>query len=392
MSKYLTLNVVELNPPLNKLRNNRRKYTLETFIETARSVHGNKYDYNFVTQNEIKSNKSKVPIKCNTCGHKWDCSISNHVNHKRECPQCMGVLRWNYDRLISSALSIHGDKFDYSQIIPEQIKNKRSSIALECTICDHHFETTVERHVVKKRGCPSCSKRLPWTYKRLMEEASEIHENRINYSKVAENDIRDGHKSKLTLICNICLYEWVSSVDSHIRRKHGCPNCARNAPWTYERLLNRLNQVHRQKYSYHKITNDHRLGCKSKIPVICNKCACEWECNKSRGEIKCANYLQSIGINFEPQGKITTLPTKRYDFKFFYLGKWFLLEYDGIQHFKYINYFNKNVEGFIQRPQIDILKTKMAIQEGYTIIRIDYSNMSNAEIHINKALTVNSNI
>lgn len=383
------------------------KYTLEIFLNRAHTIHGNKYNYDDVKPEHIENSRSKVPIKCNTCRHKWECSINNHINGKRECPSCAGVLPWKYDRFMSNALVIHGDKFNYSRIIPEYIKNKESIILIECKTCGYCFETTVDRHIVRKRGCPSCSKRLPWTYERFIDDALEIHGNKINYSKVTLNTICDGHKSRVTLICNTCYYEWITSIDSHIRRKHGCPNCASNAPWTYERLLDRFSQVHGKIYNYSKITNNHILGCRSKIPIICNTCGCEWECsidshvngkgcpscNKSKGEIKCANYLQSIGIHLEPQGRINSIPTKRYDFNFFFhLNKWFLLEFDGIQHFKFINYFNRNIDDFVQGQQIDILKTKMAIQEGYTIIRIDYYNLSKIEFHLNKALMSNSNV
>ena len=61
------------------------KITNEIFIEKARAAHGDKYDYSLV---EIKgNNKTKVKIKCSTCGAVFEQKINNHLNGQG-CPWC----------------------------------------------------------------------------------------------------------------------------------------------------------------------------------------------------------------------------------------------------------------------------------------------------------------
>lgn len=60
------------------------KNKLYDFIEKARKVHGDKYDYSKV---EYINNKTKVCIICPIHGEFWQ-TPSVHVNNKSNCPKC----------------------------------------------------------------------------------------------------------------------------------------------------------------------------------------------------------------------------------------------------------------------------------------------------------------
>jgi len=49
-----------------------------------------------------------------------------------------------------------------------------------------------------------------------------------------------------------------------------------------------------------------------------------------------------------------------------------LIEYDGIQHFKYPNFFHKTKEAFNEQVKRDKLKTKLAKDSGSELIRFNY--------------------
>jgi hypothetical protein len=55
-----------------------------TFIDNARKVHGDKYDY---TKSEYVNKGTKVSIICPTHGE-FRQTPNNHVNHKMGCPGC----------------------------------------------------------------------------------------------------------------------------------------------------------------------------------------------------------------------------------------------------------------------------------------------------------------
>lgn len=54
-------------------------------------------------------------------------------------------------------------------------------------------------------------------------------------------------------------------------------------------------------------------------------------------------------------------------------GYKFLVEFDGRQHFEFVELFHKDIQTFRERQQKDIIKTLDAIRLGYNIIRIDYT-------------------
>ena len=63
----------------------KRSITKEEFLERAKEKHGDKYDYSLV--GDIKNNRTKIKIKCNTCGFIFEQKINNHLNGQG-CPKC----------------------------------------------------------------------------------------------------------------------------------------------------------------------------------------------------------------------------------------------------------------------------------------------------------------
>lgn len=60
--------------------------TLDSFINKAKTVHGDKYDYSCV---EYVDSKTKVSIKCLKEGHGlFFCKPGDHLNNKTGCPKC----------------------------------------------------------------------------------------------------------------------------------------------------------------------------------------------------------------------------------------------------------------------------------------------------------------
>ena len=70
----------------------------------------------------------------------------------------------------------------------------------------------------------------------------------------------------------------------------------------------------------------------------------------------------------------------------------YVIEFDGAQHFKFVEYFHKLENTFIERQEIDILKTITALKCGYNVIRIDYKQINNVDFHISEALKLENKI
>ena len=58
----------------------------------------------------------------------------------------------------------------------------------------------------------------------------------------------------------------------------------------------------------------------------------------------------------------------------------------GRQHFEYIDYFHKVEDDFKYRQAVDRVKTMYAINNGFNVIRIDYTQKNNVQYHLNLAL------
>ena len=93
-----------------------KKLSTSVFVERAKSIHGDRYDYSKVS---YVNNKTKVCIVCPKHGDFWQ--IPNSHLRGVGCPLC-GVKRrtiqqtYTKDTFLKLALEKHGEKYDYSVI------------------------------------------------------------------------------------------------------------------------------------------------------------------------------------------------------------------------------------------------------------------------------------
>lgn len=114
------------------------------------------------------------------------------------------------------------------------------------------------------------------------------------------------------------------------------------------------------------------------------KTNCKYE---SGAEMKCGSFLEQMGIKFKTHHKILGLKTKFYDFYFTKDKKKFILEYDGEQHFHFVNKYHNSRIDLLRQQHNDVYYTIKAIEKGYFVIRIDYSQQNEIENHVKKALS-----
>ena len=131
------------------------KDSLESFIEKAHKIHGDKYDYSKV---EYVNSTTPVCIICPDHGEFWQ-TPSNHTNkiHPKGCDKCNRLKHSNDEKIskeefIERARKIHGDKYDYSKV---EYVNFHTKI---CIICPEHsdFWQTPSHHL-RNEGCPICN-------------------------------------------------------------------------------------------------------------------------------------------------------------------------------------------------------------------------------------------
>lgn len=130
----------------------KRRMSQDDFITQCKAVHGDIYDY---SQTLYKGKRKKVTIICRKHGpfEQWP---ENHASGQG-CPVCKfekASVRntKGKEQFIKDARKVHGDRYDYSQVV--YINNKTNVTV----ICPEHgpFEVMPQDHIQKKNGCPKC--------------------------------------------------------------------------------------------------------------------------------------------------------------------------------------------------------------------------------------------
>ncbi|QKF94106.1 hypothetical protein QKU48_gp0648 [Fadolivirus algeromassiliense] len=135
----------------------KQRFTRDDFIEKAKEVHGDKYDY---SKSNYINYGTKVEIICKTHGSFWQ-TPSNHISHKHCCLLCRNDLNGDNKRdtkedFINKANLKHNNKYDYSKI---NYINGRTKVEIVCLQKDHgSFWQTPKSHI-QYIGCPKCAKR-----------------------------------------------------------------------------------------------------------------------------------------------------------------------------------------------------------------------------------------
>ena len=190
----------------------------EEFIEKAKKIHGDKYDYSKV--NYVNCNIN-VCIICPKHGEFWQAPKYHLVGHGcKKC--CKSGIKLTKTEFIEKAKKIHGDKYDYSKV---DYKNNHTPV---CIICPKHGEFWQKPmvHLREKGGeCLKCSYETRNSYKKLdtkefIKKAREVHGDKYDYSKAE-------YINTTTPVCIICPKhgEFWQTPNAHVSAKHGCRRC-----------------------------------------------------------------------------------------------------------------------------------------------------------------------
>lgn len=288
----------------------------EEFIQKANKIHSNKYNYDKII---YKNMKEKIIITCNTHGDFLQIP-GNHLYRKSGCPKCkiektINTHKYIIDDFIVKGKQVHCDNYDYSKVIYKDSKTK------VIIVCPTHgaFKQTPQNHLFGQ-GCPKCRyveniKKFSDTKEQFIEKARLIHGDLYDYSS-------SDYKNSKIKVCITC-------------KKHGD-----------------FYQVPSDHLSYH--------GCHI--------------CKASTGEAIIKNILNKNNINSEPQYRI---PDEKYLLYYdFYLPKLnILIEYHGIQHYKWIPYFQKTYHDFEKQQMRDKNKITLAKEKGIPLLEFNYKQL-----------------
>jgi len=282
-SKYACPKCVSKNINGIKVRAYCKKKTQEDFLEDAIRVHGNKYDY---SKSKYTGRNEHVIIICPTHG-KFKQKPVSHINSKQGCAKCARERqRKNHDEFLQIAVTVHGDKYDYSKT---EYKDSREKVTI---ICKRHgeFQQLPTAHCAG-RGCNIC-----WIDDKILTKddfinrANEIHKNKYDYSKVDSCETC----KKITIICPEH-GQFKQRVSDHLSGA-GCRECV----MVLRRLstaefIERAEKVHNKKYDY---TKSIVVGYDNKLIITCPK----------HGDFKQSPHSHLSGWGCKKCSKIVSIP------------------------------------------------------------------------------------
>lgn len=352
-------------------RANKRRYTKEEFIQKARKIHGNRYDYTGV---EYVNSITPVEITCNVCGTTFEQRPSSHINMKQGCPFCYGNKRKSTEEFIREADIIHRKKYDYSKTVYSGSKNDVTIICHEKDKNGNEHGEFVQQALthLQGHGCPKCADCYQRNTDEFIYEAKLIHGELYDYSNVV---YKDSH-SKVKIICHRKdkngvehgIFEQVAK--SHLNGEN-CPKCkfeklALINNSTTEEFIKKSNEIHNGKYLYLKTVYTN-----SKLPVIitCRKHG-DFEqtpsthlrghgcpkCNQSKMECEVINFLEQKHIKYIYQASSKDLKWLGKQSLDFYLPEYNIaIECQGVQHFVTVDVFGGE-EGYRLNVKRDLSK------------------------------------
>jgi hypothetical protein len=253
-----------------------KKLTIKEFIEKAKAIHNNKYDYSNV---EYVHSQKKIIIICLEHGP-FEQRPSAHLQGQG-CVICRNresstTQQKTLEEFIEQAVEKHGDRYNYSHV-----SYKRNDIKVDIACPVHgRFKQTPTAHL-RGSGCRKCvsdtfSKERMLTNEKFIEKAKSLHGNRYTYNKTTYS----GNRKSIIVTCKIHGdFEQIAS--NHIRG-YGCPKC-----------------------------------------------------NSSKGEGAIRKFLKKNKINFLEQYSFNECrATGKLYFDFYIPDKNVLIEFDGIHHFE----------------------------------------------------------
>ena len=302
----------------------RQSLNTEQFIERAKKIHGNKYDY---SKTEYINSSTKVCIICPIHGEFWQ-RPTEHLRG-RGCKKCgdlsVGIKnsRITTDEFIERAKKVHGDKYDYSKT--EYISPRKKI----CIIDKEFGEFWMMPYAhLNGQGCPSrrgekISKANSKSKKKFIEDAIQIHGDKYDYSKVE-------YKGAFEKVCIIC-------------PKHG---------------------------EFWQRPTEHLSGCGCPI------------CKSSHLEMEIKNWLDNNNVEYVYQYRNKIFGLQSLDF---YLPKYNIaIECQGEQHFRPVKYFG-GIKEYNKVKKLDKIKKEICdnnnIKLIYYVAIKKYQTNSLNEIH-----------
>lgn len=327
-----------------------KKKTHEEYICEVNLINNN-----IQVEEKYNGSLNKIKHSCKICGYEWF-ATPNNILQGRGCPQCVGNAHKTHKQYVSELA-----KKNPNVEVIDTYTNNRIKIKHKCIICQYEWLARPDA-ILNGNGCPQCSNirkqlGLTKTNDKYVSELKQINPN------IEMIDIYNGSNTKIKHHCLVCGHIWFVTPNS-ILHGTGCPECGKNKKATHEEYIYKVSLVNQDI----EVIGQYRG---SFVPILhkCKLDGFEWmaypnnilkgqgcpQCSESYGERKIRQFLIGDNVIYVYQKIFKDCKDKRALPFDFYLPEYDIcIEYQGIQHYKPIEYFGgqKTFENQILRDSI----------------------------------------
>jgi predicted acyltransferase (DUF342 family) len=341
--------------------------TTESFIAKAKEKHGDKYDYSNTTYFGSSFN---IAVVCKTHGE-FQQLPSGHLKSVVACPKCRDASKITTESFIVKAKALHGNRYDYSLSVYTKWDQY---VIITCPV-HGNFNQTPCNHL-NGGGCSKCGVAKAESTESFIEKARAIHGDRYEYSDTKYT----GAQKQVNIICRVH-GEFKQLATNHLSGK-GCIDCRNDSNTsTLEDFLKKAKAKHGDVYTY---DNAEYNGSSNHITITCKK----------HGDFDQIVYthLRGAGCNLCFQEKrcvsqelARSVFEEMFEEKFVICKPWWLqgmeldgyneanhiaFEYQGEQHERYVPFFHRDENAFKDQQSRDILKKELCKKHHVDLICI----------------------
>lgn len=327
----------------------------------------------------FKTIHEKIPHYCKKHNVYWDV-IPDNVLRGHGCPKCRGekITQKNSKSFEQYRKELQ-EKHPNIECIGEYV-NGTTPVMHRCKDCGYKWSSQ-PIYVLDNIGCKKCNKNLRRNEQEYIDELKQINPNIELIGHYVNTSTYATHK------CKIHNYCW-DVVPSSILNGTGCPICGIKKRAVSSRKTHEEYEAELARANPDIVCIDKYIDSSTKIKVKCLKCNTIWKpfpfnilrghgcptCNQSHGEDEIKNWLESHEIEYISQKRFDDCRDKKtLPFDFYLPDKTTAIEYDGLQHYKAINWFGgeHRLKYTIMHDEI---KNKYCADHNIRLLRISYKD------------------
>jgi len=281
-------------------------------------------------------------------------------------------------------------KFKYIKILNlkeaiHNYKNQQDKIKIKCVYFNDYKEITWKYLFSKEIKQCKFENNYNVYKKKIKRKGWILEETKESFiQKYKEN----GYKSKINARCLKCNNISIKNFNEFLYSNVGCKYCSNNTFLTYNKFLNKAKEIHDNKYIYDFNEEwwvmNYKHSQKTNIKIKCKKHGFFYQkvfnhlrgngcpkCSESKGERLLREIFDENGLKYKYQ-----YPKNGFIFDFYLIDFDLYIEYDGIQHFKPIDFAGKGeqwaLNNFQKIKENDLKKNKYCLENNLSLIRIPY--------------------